>query len=151
MATSPDPDRLTLLAQQASDLAHEYAGLAEASGEQFVSLARRAQVNRRMIWIVTVSLAVDLALSVILSVALVGVVSNERKINALAARLDTSQTTTRKNSLCPLYTLLLAGQTPAARAAAPDKAAYDHAAMVVRDGYDALGCSEFVTVPPTAG
>lgn len=149
--STPEPDRLARLAQQAADLAHEYAGLAEESGVQIVSLTRRAQLNRRMIWVVAVSVTLDIVLSVVLGVDLVQVSRNDRSIGALTHRLDTSQTTTRKNSLCPLYTLLIASETPAARAAAPDKAAYDHAAAVIRGGYAALDCAQFVSVAPTVG
>lgn len=150
MAT-PAADRLAQLAQQAADIAQEYADLAEANGDQMVFLTKRAQANRRVIWILAVSLFLDLVLSAVLAVALVQVNHNARRLNQLTARLDTSQTTTRKNSLCPLYTLLIASETDAARAAAPDKAAYDHAVQVIRGGYSALGCSEFTTVPPVPG
>jgi hypothetical protein len=145
-----DPDRLAALAQQALSLAQEYTALAEASGDQFVDLAKRARRSRLQIRILWVLVALVLALAGGLAGAVVGVVNNDHRISVLTHRLDVQQTVTRRNSLCPLYTLLLASETPAARAAAPDKAAYDHAAMVIRAGYDALKCSDFVAVPPTA-
>lgn len=144
-------DRIVALAEQASTLADEYAALAKDNGRELVSLRQRARSNRRLIWGLAVSLAVDLVLSAVLAGALVQVNRNAHRLNQLTARLDTSQTTTRKNSLCPLYTLLIASETDAARAAAPDKAAYDHAVQVIRGGYVALGCSEFATVPPVPG
>jgi hypothetical protein len=144
-------DRLERIAELAQLLRDEAHGLRTETDGVLSRLSRRAQVNRRMLWIVIVSLALDLALSVVLAVALVQVSRNDRSIGALTDRLDTQQTTTRRNSLCPLYTLLKDGDTASARAAAPDKAAYDHATQVIRDGYKALGCVQFVPVAPTAG
>ena len=144
-------DHLVALAEQAQVIADQYADLAEANGRELVSLRKRARSNRRMIWAVALSVALDLVLSAVLVVLSLHSASNTHRLNALTARLDTSQTTTRRNSLCPLYTLLKSGETRAARAAAPDKAAYDHAVMVIRDGYTALGCAEFVSSPPVAG
>lgn len=148
---SETADRLVELAEAAARIAEEYADLAKANGLELVSLRKRARRNRAMIWVMAVSLAVDLVLSAVLAGALIQVSRNNRSIGSLTERLDISQTTTRKNSLCPLYTLLKSSETPAARAAAPDKAAYDHAVTVIRDGYTALGCAEFVSSPPVAG
>lgn len=146
-----EPDRLARLAQTAADLAREYAEMAEANGDQLVVLARRARSNRRLIWVVAASVLLDILMSVALTVSLVQVVGAEHQIRTLTDRLDTQQTVTRRNSLCPLYTLFKASDTPAARAAAPDKGAYDHAQQVIRDGYTALSCADFVTVPPAPG
>ena len=143
-APEPSQDRLTRLAETAAQLAQEYADLAEANGDQFVTLARKARANRRLIWAVAMSVVLDIALSVILAYSLM-------QVGHLTDRLNVQQTTTRRNSLCPLYTLFKASDTAAARAAAPDKVAYDHAQKVIRDGYDALSCADFVTTPPTTG
>lgn len=156
--TTPEPDRLTRLAESAAELASDYADLAGASGEQFVFLARRARSNRRMIRALVVSVVLDVVLSAILGWVVVQVrhnedsnAANQAATSALAHRLDVAQTTTRQKTFCPLYTLLLAGDTPAARAAAKDKAAFDHTVMVIQQGYDALGCAAFATDAPKAG
>lgn len=144
-------DHLVALAEQAQEVAQAYAKLAKDNGRELVSLRRRARANRRLIWTVSVSLALDLCVTSGLAWSLNRGAANTDRLNALTTRLDISQTTTRRNSLCPLYTLLKSAETPGARAAAPDKAAYDHAVMVIRDGYQALGCAAFVTTPPTPG
>jgi len=137
-------DKLVALAERAAGIAEEYAELARANGAEIVSLNRRDRSKGRRIVVVSVAVAMDVVLSAVLGLALV-------QVHTLTDRLDTSQTTTRRNSLCPLYTLLISTETSAARAAAPDRAAYDHAVMVIRGGYDALGCAEFITSPPSVG
>jgi hypothetical protein len=137
-------DKLVELAQRAAGIAEEYADLARSNGDAIVSLNKRDRSKGRRIVFMAVAVAMDVVLSGVLTLALI-------QVHTLTDRLDTSQTVTRRNSLCPLYTLLKSTETPAARAAAPDKAAYDHAVMVIRDGYTALGCAEFVTSPPTIG
>ena len=144
-------DHLVALAEQAQEVAQAYAKLAKDNGRELVSLRKRDRWNRRVIWSLAGSLGLDLILSAVLVVLSLHSASNTHRLNALTTRLDISQTTTRRNSLCPLYTLLKSAETPGARAAAPDKAAYDHAVMVIRDGYQALGCAAFVTTPPTPG
>lgn len=140
------PDRWAPLQQTAVRLLEEVEGLAAESGTQLDYLAKRTRSNRRMIRAVAVSLAVDLALSGALCWTALQTRSNERATAAVTRRLDVAQTTTRQRTLCPLYTLLLAGDTPAARAAAPDPAVFDHTVQVIRQGYDALKCA----TPPSA-
>lgn len=150
----PEPDRaaqVERLREVAQQLVQQLDDLGEDSGEQFLALARKARANRRMIRVLAFLVALGVATSGILVVVVLGVISNNHRIGQLTQRLNTSQTTTRKNSLCPLYTLLKDSDTPAARAAAPDKAAYDHAVMVIRGGYEALKCGDFVSSPPTIG
>lgn len=147
----PDPDRVERLREVAAQLVQEIADFGEDSGEQFLALARRARTNRIMIKVLGAVVGAVLVLAGVLAAAVVGVVGNNHRIGQLAHRLDVQQTVTRRNSLCPLYTLLRDSETPAARAAAPDKAAYDHAVSVIMAGYDALHCADFVSVPPSAG
>lgn len=149
--TAPDPDRLTRLAEAAAALAGDYAELAEASGQQFVFLTRRARSNRRMILGLVVSVALDIVLSVSMILVVVQVRHNEGATAAVTHRLDVAQTTTRQRTLCPLYSLLLASDTPAARAASKDQAVFDHSFAVIREGYAALNCAEFVAVAPSSG
>jgi hypothetical protein len=126
----------------------EIGSLAEDSGNQFVSLAKRARTNRRMIFWVAVSVAVDIVLSAIIGVGWLQIHANDVRVTQLTDRLNTSQTTTRRDTLCPLYSLLLAGDTAAARAAATDKAAFDRSVVVIKNGYDALDCQQFAGSPP---
>lgn len=145
MAETAEPDDrvMQLLAELVAvgpALLAELGKLRSDSGTQFVSLARRARSNRRMIWALVVSLTLDLVLTTLLSLTMV-------RQNALTHRLDVAQTTTRQKTLCPLYTLFLAGDTPAARAAAKDKSQFDHAYQVIQAGYDALDCSTVVAAP----
>lgn len=149
----PDADRaaqVDRLREVAAQLVQEIADFGEDSGEQFLALARRARRNRLQIRILWILVVLVLVLAGGLAGAVVGVVGNNHRIGQLTHRLDVQQTVTRRNSLCPLYTLLKDSETPAARAAAPDKALYDHAASVIRAGYDALRCADFVSVPPSA-
>jgi hypothetical protein len=144
----PDPDRLTRLSELAMEIMEELEHLAQDSGNQFVSLAKRAQTNRRLITVTIISLIVDVVLSVFLGLGLYQVRANEHDISALTTRLDVSQTVQRQKALCPLYQLFLDMKTPAGRAAAPDPVKYDHSFQVIQDGYDALSCSDFITKGP---
>jgi hypothetical protein len=146
--TTPDPDRLARLADNVAASVAAYSELAEASGDQFVTLARRDRTNRRLIWVMAVSIVLDIALSVVLGLSLIQVADNDHQISQLTNRLDTAQTTTRQKSLCPLYGVLLAAKNEKSRAAFPQgPAAYDNTFKVIQDGYDALSCADFVTKP----
>lgn len=178
MSTEPDvpsdpatvePSVLVLLEQLAAaapQIVAELDALGEESGNQFVSLATRAerdgkQIRRtkRVTWVLVVSVLLDVALSVLAYYLVVQVrhnenanATNQRVTAALAHRLDVAQTTTRQKTLCPLYGVLLAAKNPKARAVFPQGvAAYDHTFTVIKEGYDALGCAAFVTNPPKAG
>jgi hypothetical protein len=136
-----DPDRLTRLSELAAEIIDELDHLANDSGEQFVSLARRARTNRRLITAIIVSVALDVILSVFLALVTAQVVN-------LTDRLDTAQTIQRQKALCPLYQLFLDSQSAKGRAAAPDPVKYDHSFVVIKDGYNALGCSDFIAKSP---
>lgn len=145
---SQDPDRLTRLAELASEIVQELEHLSNDSGDQFVSLAKRARTNRQLIIAVIVSVILDVVLSVFLGLAVIQVKHNERQISALTNRLDTSQTVQRQKALCPLYQLFLDSRSAAARAAAPDPVKYDHSFQVIQDGYDVLRCNDFIAKGP---
>lgn len=115
-----------------------------SSGVQFVSLARRAQANRRAIWMIGVSVFLDVVLTVFMVFRQVQISHNETSISDLASRLDYSQTVQRQKALCPLYQLLLDQESAAGRAAASDPKAYDHAFQVIRSGYGVLSCSTYI-------
>lgn len=138
-------DRTAQLITLAETLIAEVDELAKDSGTQFVSLAKRAQTNRRMITIVIVGGLLDLVLSVVMIFAMIGIQQNTNRIDALTQRLDTAQTTQRQKALCPLYQIFLDSKSAAGRAAAPDPKKYDHAFVVIQQGYDALECSQYIT------
>jgi hypothetical protein len=147
-AERPEQDRLGRLAELASEIVGELENLANDSGKQFVSLARRTRTNQRLITVMILSLVLDVILSVFLALGLVQVRGNEHDISALTTRLDISQTVQRQKALCPLYQLFLDSRSAAGRAAAPDPVKYDHSFEVIQDGYDVLGCSAFITKGP---
>jgi hypothetical protein len=138
MTQEPEPtgDRLAQLTEVARQLLSEINGLTEKSGEQFVSLARRARDNRRMIWAAIV-------LTVATGLGLFQVTINAAHIDDLTQRLDVAQTTQRQKALCPLYQVLLDLKSPQGRERAPDPVKYDHAFAVMEDGYQVLNCAEF--------
>lgn len=151
MSTTPEhpTDRLGRLQETANVLVREIDELSRESGTQIVSLTRRARSARRMIWGLSVSVALDIVLSVSMILVVVQVRHNENATAAITHRLDIAQTITRQKTLCPLYGVLLAAENPKARAAFPQGPdAYDHTFAVIREGYDALNCAEFVA-PPT--
>ncbi|MFF0183565.1 hypothetical protein [Streptomyces sp. NPDC005244] len=146
--TAQEPDRLTRLAELATELLAETQALAEDSGDHFVSLAKRSQSNRRLIWLMIMGFALTAALTVGFGVALVRVDSNANRITELTTRLDIAQTATRRGAFCPLYQLLLQSKSAKAREAADDPEAYDHSFEVIEDGYKTLKCSEFIDGSP---
>lgn len=153
MTTEPEQepkgiDRLTRLAELASEIVQELEHISLDSGEQFVSLANRARRNRQLITAVIVSVVLDVILSVFLGLAVVQVKHNEHQISALTTRLDISQTVQRQKALCPLYQIFLDSRSAAGRAAAPDPVKYDHAFQVIQDGYGVLGCAAFIAKSP---
>lgn len=143
-----DPDRAVRLAELAAELINEIENLSVDSGQQFVQLARRARTNRRLIVVTIASLVLDVILSVFLALAVIQIGNNDQSISSLTKRLDVSQTVQRQKALCPLYQLFLDSESPQGRAAAPDPLKYDHAFVVIKDGYTVLGCSDFIAKSP---
>lgn len=143
--TTPENDaKLEELITVGTRLLGQIEAFTQEGGKQFVSLAHRARTDRRAIWVIGLSLFLDLALTVTVVFGQIQTSHNEHDISTLAARLDTAQTTQRQKALCPLYQLLLDSRSDAGRAASPDKKAYDHAFSVIQSGYDALNCSVFI-------
>jgi len=142
-------DRLATLISVAERLIAEVDELAQDSGAQFVSLAKRAQTNRRLITLVIVGSVLDIVLTVVMIFAMVGMQNNTDRINALTQRLDTAQTVQRQKALCQLYQIFLDSKSPQGRKAAPDPKKYDHAFVVIKQGYEALNCDQFITSTPS--
>jgi type VI protein secretion system component VasK len=138
-------DRTAVLVTLAEQLINEIEGLAKDSGRQFVTLARRARTNRMLIMITIASVTIDLVLTAVLTLIGVSMQHNTDRIDALTQRLDTAQTVQRQKALCPLYQIFLDSKSTQGRAAAPDPKKYDHAFVVIADGYKALDCDRYIT------
>lgn len=138
-------DQMIDLAQQ---LLGEIENLGNQTGDQFVSLAKRARTNRMLIVITITSVIIDLVITVVLALIGTGMQHNTDRIDALTKRLDTAQTTQRQKALCPLYQVFLDSKSAAGRKAAPDPEKYDHAFVVIADGYKVLNCDQFITGTP---
>lgn len=136
--------RLQRLISMATELTEEVDELARESGEQFTSLARTARKNRMMIWALSGSLILDVVITVVLGIVSAGVVNNTHKIDQFSQQQAEQQTDQRRRALCPLYGIFVDSKSPEGRAAAPDKAKYDHAFEVIEDGYKVLGCAAFL-------
>lgn len=142
-------ERTAELIALATQLISEVDELSKDSGTQFVSLARRARTNRILIVITIGSVMIDLALTVVLAIIGTGMQHNTDRIDALTQRLDNAQTVQRQKALCPLYQIFLDSKSAAGRKAAPDPKKYDHAFVVIRQGYDALECDQYITGTPS--
>lgn len=122
--------------------------LTKDSGDQFLSLAKRARTNRMLILVTIFSVLIDFALSIAMIFVMIAMQHNTDRIDALTQRLDTAQTVQRQKALCPLYQIFLDSKSAAGRAAAPDPEKYDHAFVVIKQGYDALECDQYITGDP---
>jgi len=142
-------ERLVQLIDLAQKLISEVDELAEDSGAQFVSLATRARTNRRLITLVIIGGLLDIVLTIAMIFAMAGLQHNTDRIDALTQRLDVAQTVQRQKALCPLYQIFLDSKSPQGRAAAPDPKKYDHAFVVIKQGYDALECDQYITSTPS--
>jgi hypothetical protein len=141
---APPKDPTERLVELATELGQELDRIGDRSGKQFVSLARTAQVNRRLIWGVILGGCLDVILTVVLIFVGTGVASNTSRIDALTHRLDADNTVQRRRALCPLYGVFKDSKSARGRAAAPDPAKYDHAFEVIDEGYKVLGCDKFL-------
>lgn len=148
MTKEEQDDRLARLTELAQTLVEEVQELAEGSGQQLVTLTKRARSNRRMIRVVAASVALDVALTAAMGFGLVQVDNNADRIDSLTHRLDVAQTETRRGAFCPLYEIFLSSRTAQGRKAAEDPKAYDRAFKVIEDGYEALRCPEFTDDKP---
>lgn len=130
-------DRIQRLIDLATVLNQEVEELAGSSGKQFISLARTAKINRRLIWVAIVSVVIQLGIILTLVFVVIGVDRNND-------RLDAVTTEQRKRALCPLYGVFVDSQSPEGRKNAPDKEKYDHAFEVINEGYAVLKCDQYL-------
>jgi hypothetical protein len=142
--TTPKVDRVGHLILLAETLIQEVDELAKDSGQQFVSLAKRARTNRLLIVGAIGSVVIELALTVVLTLIGINMQRNTDRIDALTQRLDLAQTVQRQKALCPLYQIFLDSKSAAGRKAAPDPEKYDHAFVVISDGYRVLDCDQYI-------
>jgi hypothetical protein len=138
-------ERLGELIAIGTRLLEEIESFAQDGGRQFVDLAHRAQTNRRLITLTLFGFVLNMGFTVALIIFGFQVNSNQHSIDSLAHRLDVAQTVQRQKALCPLYQIFLDSRSDAARKAAPDPQAYDHAFTVIESGYSVLGCSAFIS------
>lgn len=146
-----EDETLAQLAKDASALLAKVTALAGDRDDAVTNLGEQTKRNRRMIIGLAVISVVTLLLSFLVAGAITIANSNTEHISQITTRLDESQTLERQKALCPLYSLLVAADTPAAREAAADKALYDKDFSVIREGYSALKCSDFTGGAPTLG
>lgn len=139
-----DPERIDALIRAATELNHQVVQIAEATGTQFVSLARTAKVNRRLIWLVAVGGALLTVMCVVLAFLVVGQRSNTDRIGDLAETTSAVQTVQRQRALCPLYGVFLDSKSEQGRKNAPDPEKYDHAFEVIEEGYRVLECGQYL-------
>ncbi len=130
--------------------------LAEATTKSKQEIAAERRARRRSIWLTTGVVVIDIALSVASLILYIGQrQTNQKLAESLRENYTTSQqqAQTRVRVLCPLYTLLLASVDTSKRNALPptQQAVYDHTVKVIRDGYNALGCTPALSavIPPT--
>jgi len=154
MTTDPDEeqDKIASLTQAARALAREISEIDTNAGAQLVRLTRRVRINWLFTLIMAASVVLDLALTVMMGFGFVSLNNNGDRITKITERLDVAQTVQRQSALCPLYQLFLDSRSDRARDAYPKgPEEYDRNFAVIRDGYVALGCSEFSENPPASG
>ncbi len=130
--TEQNPNKYDDLTEAANDIVLSINELNRQTGGQLISLATRAKRNRRMIW----GLAISLALDVILTLFMVN----------LTNKVDEAQKLTKSQVLCPLYQQFINADTPEgrerAKMAGQDLKARDEAFVVIRHSYNVLKCSD---------
>ena len=143
-----DHTEVEALVEAATGLMDRVHALARDEGIQFDTLARKSHQNRILATVAIVGLVLDVLITVVLTFIGLGMQSNTDRIDGLTHRLDIAQTTTRQKALCPLYQVFLDSKSAAGRAAAPDPEKYDHAFVVIKQGYDVLDCSAYISKAP---
>lgn len=143
MAT-PDSESIEGLTRAANELIAKVGAINKTSGERVEILAKDAKLNRRVTGALVAIVGVLVVIAAIAGIALYSTIQNTN-------RLDAGVTTSRQKALCPLYEVFLASDTKEAREAAPDKVKYDRAYVVIRSGYEALGCNKFKGDAPELG
>lgn len=133
----PEKNELNELKIASLELIQDVRTLTKKTDNASIKLAKTAKINRRLIYGLTVSLFLDICLTVIIAVNTNRSLDNSHEIKEI-------QTSQRKDALCPLYQLFLNARSNAGRKAAPDPIAYDKAFEVIQDGYNALSCKEFI-------
>lgn len=133
----PNDDNISRLTVAAQDLVREINDLNEGTGKQMVRLTHTARTNRKLIWLLAVSLAADVFLTIVIAMGIL-------QISNLTHKVDQAQSTTQAKVLCPLYQQFINSDTPASRALAQkngqDMETRAEAFKVIRQGYDTLKC-----------
>lgn len=142
--TDQEAAKLDQLLEQAQLLTDQFAEIASSSGRQFVTLARTAKENRRLIWLMAVGGALLTVVCVVLAFLVIGQRSNTERIGDLAESTSATQIAQRQRALCPLYGIFVDSKSEQGRAAAPDPEKYDHAFEVIEEGYRFLECDKYL-------
>lgn len=147
MPTS-DNDDVSRLANLAAALTVEVNDLADGTKSNVAELGRQTVKTRKVMWGLAASIAIDLALTAVLTLGLVQVNTNQNDINQLTDRLDNAQSVQRQKGLCPLYALFYdltdtKEERAAGRAQSKDPKQYDQQIKVIQKGYENLKCAEF--------
>lgn len=140
---------LEALVEAAARIQERAQQLATDEGVQFETLAQKAHRNRMLATSAIIGVFISVLILIALAVVGIGMQRNTNRIDQLTQRLDTAQTVQRQKALCPLYQIFLDSKSPQGRKAAPDPKKYDHAFVVIQQGYDVLQCDRFITATPT--
>lgn len=134
--TNPEIEQLT---QAAIELVAKVNELNKDAGTELVSLTNRTRWNRNMIWALTASFILDIALTITMALGFLQIQHNSDSIAKI-------QATTQSQVLCPLYQQFINADTPKSRELArvngQDMKARDEAFRVIHHGYDVLGCKK---------
>jgi hypothetical protein len=144
-------DSIEELTQKAVELLAQVERLGDGTGASLVKLTQETRRTRHIVLAMIASFVLDIMLTVFLTLGFVSLHDTDKQVNKVTDRLDNAQTVQRQKALCPLYQIFVEADTPQNRAAAPDKSRYDKNFTIIRQGYDALKCSEFKGGPPTLG
>jgi hypothetical protein len=138
---SPNENRINQLIEQAGDLIREVSALNRDSGKQILDLAYASRSNRRMIWALAVSFALDVILTILIGFGFQQVSSNNDDIQRLAGRVEARQEIQRSAALCPLYEIFLSAEDrPPPNLTEAQKKERVESFRVLHRSYDALEC-----------
>lgn len=138
MTTPPTPhndDTLAALNATATELSDQVERLSSENSDRIIEVAKYTRRSRRMIWGLTLSLALDVMLTMLLF-------NIQHRIESVTDRLDRAQTVQRQGALCPLYQVFIDSKSDAARQRSVDPVKYDQAYAVIEDGYRKLRCAD---------
>jgi hypothetical protein len=142
---SPSESRIDELIVKANELIQEVGALNRDSGKQIMDLAYASKANRRMIWALIASFALDVILTVLIGFGFQQVSDNNNEIQRVADRVSAQQTLQRDAALCPLYRVFLdAEKRPPPNLTEQQKRERAEGYKVLHKSYDALECASIL-------